>query len=208
MPNKVLQSANKTQYGTSSALYAQGCGTNPTFKILSVLGLLIFAGCPGSPVATSMMSPEQLQSVPADQLRWAYFNNRSDKLTNEVRRRAESRCDSACSIYEFHDILADYGYISDVETAINRSRRKWFVDKNPELPLEVKEAILQGRITFGMDKIQVVASWGKPNDVNKTVTPYSTHEQWVYSDYSYILRCFEPYAYVYFENGILTSWQD
>jgi hypothetical protein len=42
-------------------------------------------------------------------------------------------------------------------------------------------------------------SWGAPNDINRTVTAYGTSEQWVYDKMK---------TYLYFENGILTSWQD
>jgi hypothetical protein len=40
-------------------------------------------------------------------------------------------------------------------------------------------------------------SWGSPRDINRSVGSWGVHEQWVY--YS---------SYLYFENGILTSWQD
>ena len=44
---------------------------------------------------------------------------------------------------------------------------------------------------------QVRASWGEPGDVNRTVTAYGVHSQWVYGS-----------VYVYFDDGILTGWQD
>ena len=34
-------------------------------------------------------------------------------------------------------------------------------------------------------------------DINKTVGSWGIHEQWIYSSH-----------FLYFENGILTSWQD
>ena len=43
----------------------------------------------------------------------------------------------------------------------------------------------------------VRASWGKPDDINRSVGPWGVHEQWVYG-----------YKYLYFEDGSLTSWQD
>ncbi|PSL41166.1 hypothetical protein B0H99_103302 [Planomicrobium soli] len=42
------------------------------------------------------------------------------------------------------------------------------------------------------------SSWGKPQSVNRTVTANSVSEQWVYPNYKYL----------YFENEILTSFQD
>lgn len=41
-------------------------------------------------------------------------------------------------------------------------------------------------------------SWGLPEDINRTVGAWGVHEQWIYPGN----------VYLYFENGILTSWQD
>ena len=43
----------------------------------------------------------------------------------------------------------------------------------------------------------VLESWGEPKDRNRSVGSWGVHAQWIYGD-----------TYVYFENGILTSWQD
>lgn len=52
---------------------------------------------------------------------------------------------------------------------------------------------------LGMSREEVEASlWGKPLDINRTVTKYSTYEQWVYGNGQYL----------YFDDGILTSFQD
>jgi len=50
---------------------------------------------------------------------------------------------------------------------------------------------------MGMGSNMVKASWGEPEDINRTVGSFGVHEQWIYGD-----------TYVYFEDGILTSWQD
>lgn len=53
--------------------------------------------------------------------------------------------------------------------------------------------------TLGMTYDEVKASlWGEPVDVNRTVTQYGTHEQWVYGNGQYL----------YFDDGVLTSFQD
>ncbi|MDR2913243.1 MAG: hypothetical protein LBV74_00150 [Tannerella sp.] len=57
--------------------------------------------------------------------------------------------------------------------------------------------IMAGEIWLGMTKAMCIESWGKPNDINRTVGSWGAHEQWVYSG-----------SYLYFENGKLTSWQD
>ena len=57
--------------------------------------------------------------------------------------------------------------------------------------------ILEGHVWIGMTKEMARESWGRPEKVNRTVNAYVVNEQWVYSN-----------NYLYFENGILTSWQD
>lgn len=59
------------------------------------------------------------------------------------------------------------------------------------------ELVAAGKVTLGMTADMVRASWGEPRDINRSVGSWGVHEQWVY--YS---------TYMYFENGILTSWQD
>jgi len=59
------------------------------------------------------------------------------------------------------------------------------------------QRITDGKIWIGMTSKMAKESWGEPDDINRTVNQYNTHEQWVYGS-----------NYLYFENGILTSWQD
>ena len=44
---------------------------------------------------------------------------------------------------------------------------------------------------------QVVASWGKPRNINETITAAGKSEQWVYGSGQYL----------YFDNGILKTIQ-
>jgi len=53
------------------------------------------------------------------------------------------------------------------------------------------------RISLGMSTCEVVAAWGQPNRSNRSVGSFGVHHQLVYSS-----------AYVYLEEGIVTSWQD
>ena len=59
------------------------------------------------------------------------------------------------------------------------------------------QRILEHKIWIGMTKEMAIESWGKPKKNNRTVNAYGTSEQWIYSN-----------AYVYFDDGLLTSWQD
>lgn len=61
----------------------------------------------------------------------------------------------------------------------------------------VLTTIANGKVFIGMTKPQVIASWGQPSDINRTAGSWGVHEQWVYGS-----------NYLYFENGILKSWQD
>lgn len=73
-----------------------------------------------------------------------------------------------------------------------KARLEAYVQAHPEF----QKAILAKKVGLGMSTDDVIASWGKPDHVNTTVTAYGKHEQWVYGN-----------TYVYFEDGRLTSYQ-
>jgi DNA repair exonuclease SbcCD ATPase subunit len=62
---------------------------------------------------------------------------------------------------------------------------------------EFKDQILKHHLAIGMTKEMVIDSWGKPDEVNRTVGSWGVHEQWVYGE-----------TYLYIENDTLTSFQD
>jgi len=64
---------------------------------------------------------------------------------------------------------------------------------------KVNKHIGEGKVFIGMTSEQVVASWGEPEDINRTVGRWGVHEQWVYG---------KAKTYLYFENGKLSSFQD
>lgn len=57
--------------------------------------------------------------------------------------------------------------------------------------------ILQETVSIGMTTAMVKASWGEPDNINRTITAYGTHEQWIY-----------PQHYLYFDSNKLTAIQD
>jgi hypothetical protein len=73
-----------------------------------------------------------------------------------------------------------------------KARLEDYVQAHPEH----REAILAKKVGLGMSTDDVIASWGKPDQVNTTVTAYGKHEQWVYGS-----------TYLYFEEGVLASYQ-
>ena len=85
---------------------------------------------------------------------------------------------------------------------INARKRKLYAEQNPQLPSHIKNYLLNGKICVGMTKEQVLVSWGRrPSDINKTVGSWGVNEQWVYGGIHFG-------HYLYFDDGILTSWQE
>lgn len=70
-----------------------------------------------------------------------------------------------------------------------------YFNEHKEL-IEYKESVIDGKIKIGMTQDLVVLSWGEPSRKNKTISKYSTEEQWVYGR-----------SYVYLKNGIVTLIQ-
>jgi len=68
-------------------------------------------------------------------------------------------------------------------------------------PIRIQEDVLRGYIRQGFSREQVVLSWGRPDHVNTTRTFVGVHEQWVYGEAPF------PKSYVYFENGLVKSWE-
>jgi hypothetical protein len=60
------------------------------------------------------------------------------------------------------------------------------------------EKVAKGLIWIGMSEEMLLDSWGKPNDINQTVTRYGSRKQYIYSGSQY----------VYVVNGIVDAWQD
>lgn len=67
--------------------------------------------------------------------------------------------------------------------------------------------MVQKKVKLGWTKEMLIESIGRPNDINRSIGSWGTHEQWVYREY---LSEFHEYIteYYYFENGILTTIQD
>ncbi|MEZ4653753.1 MAG: hypothetical protein R3E12_09215 [Candidatus Eisenbacteria bacterium] len=59
--------------------------------------------------------------------------------------------------------------------------------------------IMNNQIWLGMTTDMAHEALGSPTDVNASVGSWGRHEQWVYDRFD---------LYLYFENGILTSWQE
>lgn len=63
---------------------------------------------------------------------------------------------------------------------------------------DIATLIMNKQVRRGMTAEQCRASWGRPQDINRTTGSFGVHEQWVYDGYNYL----------YFEDGILTTIQN
>jgi hypothetical protein len=86
-------------------------------------------------------------------------------------------------------------------TVVDEQVSERLVEQHPDWSIEILKLVDADRIAIGMTREQAIASWGKPDDINKTVTPDLVHEQWVYWHGDWDAN------YLYFDNGILTAWQ-
>ena len=59
------------------------------------------------------------------------------------------------------------------------------------------QRILENKFWIGMTDKMAKESLGNPDDINRTVGSWGVNEQWIYGN-----------TYLYFENGILTSYQN
>lgn len=91
----------------------------------------------------------------------------------------------------------DYHRRFEREREERQQARQDYVKAHPELPERTKSAILKGSIIIGMSAEDARTSWGDPDKVNRTVSAFGVHEQWIYGN-----------TYAYFEDGVLKSWQD
>jgi len=62
---------------------------------------------------------------------------------------------------------------------------------------DISNKIFEHQIWIGMSSEMTILSIGYPESINKTTGSWGVHEQWVYKN-----------KYLYFENGVLTSWQE
>lgn len=81
-----------------------------------------------------------------------------------------------------------------------------FIEKNVSLSYpfpkswsqNIIKLIYERKIIIGMNDLQALASWGKPNSINRTITSQGATEQWVYGGGTYI----------YLSNNLVTAIQN
>ena len=90
----------------------------------------------------------------------------------------------------------------DVKTNTNKPARSQknnsgVVTNYTEKREEIGRKLLRGDYWLGMTDEMAKISLGKPKKINRSVGSWGTHEQWVYEG-----------IYLYFENGVLISYQN
>lgn len=93
--------------------------------------------------------------------------------------------------------------LKDVEE--RRTKGREIVEQRAEKARQrrlIKEAIRNKQVMIGMTKADVIASWGRPSDINRTIRSSGVREQWVYRSKS------GDAQYVYIRNGKVTSISD
>jgi|GEM_PF-5228235 hypothetical protein len=197
----------------------------------AIIGLLISLFLYSCAHPLIQASPDQLKLYSTQELaRFDYYQTRGrdQEIYNELERRrnedinylinnAKSLEDFEHLRYHFeeqtlaskiHDNYA--GYIDG--KLFDDARRKWYINKNPDISNELREIILNSKshydhkIILGMTKNQVIAAIGFPNDINTSKGSWGTDEQWVYG--GMIGDRYFPAVYFYFSDGKLTAIQN
>ena len=73
---------------------------------------------------------------------------------------------------------------------------------NPDWDLGFRQAILDGRIARGMNKKQVLASWGLPTDRSRPLMKNNSTDQWTYGN------LLGERTYLFFDSGTLNNWHE
>lgn len=116
--------------------------------------------------------------------------NINDSIT-EIRQQEEIKIEKEQQLEEEKQQKKDELLSAEKE----KQRSKTLIQKYGK---EYGELIIKHKVVIGMTKEMCLDAWGKPEDINRTTNAYGTHEQWVYNLKSYL----------YFDNGILTTFQN
>ena len=101
-------------------------------------------------------------------------------------------------------LLLCFGFYS-CDKAVDRASAERDAEYHKKLRAEqdaakaiIEDAIKNHRIMIGMSRGQVIAAWGTPEDINRTITPGHVAEQF----------CYPNGRYAYLTDGVLTAIQD
>ncbi len=153
-----------------------------TKLLLGVLGLGVVAamlgGEPSTPAATQTATPAEKTKSAAPPI--------DPKAMARAEKIAESKHCSA---------------LGKALRGTDHEFSRAMIQRTADLQLGIlnpdqQETIKKQRIQLGMTPCMAIAAWGRPDDINRSVGSFGVHEQWVY-----------PANYLYFQDGVLTSFQ-
>ena len=113
----------------------------------------------------------------------------------------ERAMDDCEDVIDFENLKQRCLFDQNCINKISARQRETYFRQHPELSEDMKKSILNRQLRVGMDIDQVVLCWGNPWDVNKSAGRWGRYDQWVYYDGV-------KWRYLYFENGVLDSWQE
>lgn len=87
-------------------------------------------------------------------------------------------------------------------------RLKDYLKKHPDTDQKIQNMILAGEVALGMSQDAAYASWGKPHDKNKSITPYGVIEMWIYKRCSAMVDFCADYQYLHYKNGVITGMSE
>lgn len=77
-----------------------------------------------------------------------------------------------------------------------------YLVENVGTSAEKMELIAQAKISIGMNRHELLMSWGAPDDTNTTNTAYGSSTQWIYGNPLYSAN------YVYMSDDVITTIQN
>jgi hypothetical protein len=132
----------------------------------------------------------------------AYFNKNSYMTEADIEEKIAGMTEA-----EIEEKMVRIERRAEKERIAERKKESDLKKAKEQFNLEKLNRL--GMFDIGMTKEQVIDLLGYPNDKNRSVGSWGVHEQWVYEPYSkYSSYSHIDVKYLYFENGILTSYQE
>ncbi len=128
-----------------------------------------------------------------EQMYWSDFINETHRLDRCARVLAYRGEDGFNPMNDWPGSCNDFRWTSAVQNRTAALR-----EYVATLSGEDRQRVIEGKIWVGASSEIVTASWGPPEDVNRTTTAAGTREQWVYG----------IGTYVYLEDGRVTAIQN
>lgn len=130
-----------------------------------------------------------------------------DRITKEIWPTFKStpHMIDNCALKIAHNVEIDRysgwpAYCNNYEktsVVVNRVAELRGMMSSMNISSEQLKKLVQGVVWIGATDKHVMLSWGRPEDINRTITANMVAEQWVYSG-----------GYIYIENGIVTAIQN